>query len=291
MVSFLEVVAPVHSAISNASIEVMINCMFAQSVGNWSLSVVSDGPSDRVRSIVEKYDGVRYMEMSNAENDYGHTPRRVGLEASNGEWTLLTGIDNYYVPLMVETVAEYAALDQEVAVLAFDFLLDMKGEREAGEEYDRAMREYVPKPGSDLVVTPMFNGRIEEIRFGRDDDYLRVALDFVRRRKIEKGAGCDDIECIARVLVNAMTMAANGNDSEMVFRADRPYSGHVEVDLDRSGYVDIGAVVVRTDLARSVGYGWKHQSADFSYVQACLSEAKRRGMKSEIIRQTLYVHN
>ena len=45
-------------------------------------------------------------------------------------------------------------------------------------------------------------------------------------------------------------------------RALPPYSGHIDATLDESGRLDVGAVAVRTDVARRVGFGWRHHAAN-----------------------------
>ena len=74
-------------------------------------------------------------------------------------------------------------------------------------------------------------------------------------------------------------------------RALPPYSGHIDATLDESGRLDVGAVAVRTDVARRVGFGWRHHAADFSYVRAVLEELARVGLEALKLPQTLYVHN
>ena len=74
-------------------------------------------------------------------------------------------------------------------------------------------------------------------------------------------------------------------------RALPPYSGHIDATLDESGRLDVGAVAVRTDVARRVGFGWRHHAADFSYVRAVLEELARVGLVALKLPQTLYVHN
>ena len=74
-------------------------------------------------------------------------------------------------------------------------------------------------------------------------------------------------------------------------RALPPYSGHIDATLDESGRLDVGAVAVRTDVARRVGFGWRHHAADFSYVRAVLEELGRVGLEALKLPQTLYVHN
>lgn len=295
--SLLAVVAPVHQGISNASMDVMINCMLAQSVGNWSLLVVSDGPSARAASVVGRYAPdrrIQYLETANIARDHGHTPRRYGLFEARAEWILLTGIDNYYVPLMVETIER--AVAPTIGLMYFNFVLDMKGELQAGETYDRAVREYHKSPRLDdeVVITPLLNGKVEELAFRPDDDLRQRALDFVIDNNLRAGAGCDEPNCVADALVDAMRAALQDSDQPVAGgrpRALLPYTGHIDTDLHRQGLVDIGAVVVRTDVAQAVDFTWTHHAADFAYIQACLEEMQRRNLVPFKIPQTLYVHN
>ena len=50
-------------------------------------------------------------------------------------------------------------------------------------------------------------------------------------------------------------------------------------------------VAVRTDIARRVGFAWRHHAADFAYVQAVRAELARVGLAAAKVPQTLYVHN
>ena len=115
----------------NASIEVMINCFLAQSSDDWALTVVSDGPDDRASAVVGRYgstasEAVRFLHTDRAYADHGHTPRELGLHSFDSPWTVLSGVDNYYVPLFVETVTAAIAARPDVGLIYYDFLLDMK---------------------------------------------------------------------------------------------------------------------------------------------------------------------
>mmetsp|Transcript_8364 Transcript_8364/g.11651 ORF Transcript_8364/g.11651 Transcript_8364/m.11651 type:complete len:298 (+) Transcript_8364:19-912(+) len=293
---FLEVIAPVHWAISNASIHVMVNCMLAQSSNDWSLTIISDGFEARVEEILNRYgcDRIRYFSTEFPNNDHGHTPREIGLNASRGEWTVLSGIDNYYVPLFVETLKK--AEKKDIGLMYWDFLLDMKGELEAGIEYDRALREYEQKTQKQFVLRPIIDGQVIEIAFDPKNENLRqrAALE-VARLGLTKGGGCDDDLCIVNLLTNAMRQAAQTSSLLEIGggrpRALPPYSGHIDANLQISGQIDIGAFAVRTDIAKRVGFRWRHHAADFNYLQACLLQLNYLTLHHHKISQTLYVHN
>ena len=83
----------------------------------------------------------------------------LGLGLGESPWTVLTGVDNYYVPLFVETVVDKIRANPDAGLVYYDFLLDMKGELAAGAAYDAALVE--PRPskacGGGLGV---FGGRV-----------------------------------------------------------------------------------------------------------------------------------
>ncbi|KAJ1451626.1 hypothetical protein M885DRAFT_620638 [Pelagophyceae sp. CCMP2097] len=308
--ALVNLVAPVHAAIPDASIEVMINCMLVQSSDDWTLTVVSDGPDARVAAVVGKYTSprIRFLATDRPTFDHGHSPRELGLNASDAAWTVLSGIDNYYVPLFVETLAREIASHRAAGLIHFDFLLDMKGELEAGTEYQRAVDAYArdvtrarrDDDGETLSMRPLLDGRVEEILFRREDDFLAVAADFVARKQLHAGGGCDDAACVASLLEGAMRAHAADADADNsrrqsavgggAPRALPPYTGHIDSKIEM-GSLDVGAVAVRTDVARHVGFRWRHHAADFAYVQACVQELRRRSLDVHKIAQVLYVHN
>ncbi|CAH0367064.1 unnamed protein product [Pelagomonas calceolata] len=299
----LHVVAPVHAAITNASIEVMLNCFLAQTSRDWALTVVGDGYDARAAAVVGRYTDPRinYAATDRAYGDHGHTPRELGLGLGESPWTVLTGVDNYYVPLFVETVVEKIRANPNAGLVYYDFLLDMKGELAAGAAYDAALRAYGDAPAEEdpeaVVVRPLLDGRVAEIRFRRGDDVAAVARDFVAAEGLNSGGGCDDAACVADLLAGHMASEAarppgsGGAIGGGRPRALPPYSGHIDATLDESGRLDVGAVAVRTDVARRVGFGWRHHAADFSYVRAVLEELARVGLEALKLPQTLYVHN
>ena len=200
----LHVVAPVHAAITNASIEVMLNCFLAQTSRDWALTVVGDGYDARAAAVVGRYTDPRinYVATDRAYGDHGHTPRELGLGLGESPWTVLTGVDNYYVPLFVETVVDKIRANPNAGLVYYDFLLDMKGELAAGAAYDAALRAYGEGAVEDddpeaVVVRPLLDGRVAEIRFRRGDDVAAVARDFVAAEGLNSGGGCDDASCVA----------------------------------------------------------------------------------------------
>jgi len=198
----LHVVAPVHAAIANASIEVMLNCFLAQTSRDWALTVVGDGYDARAAAVVGRYTDPRinYVATDRAYGDHGHTPRELGLGLGDSPWTVLTGVDNYYVPLFVETVVDKIRANPHAGLVYYDFLLDMKGELAAGAAYDAALRAYdggvEEEDPEAVIVRPLLDGSVAEIRFRRGDDVAAVARDFVAAEGLNSGGGCDDAACV-----------------------------------------------------------------------------------------------
>ena len=203
--ALLQVIAPTHAAMPNASIEVMVNCFRAQTSGAWRLTIVSDGPDARAEAVVRRYareEALRFLATDRAYGDHGHTPREAGLSVGDSPWTVLTGVDNYYVPLFVETVVDKIRANPDAGLVYYDFLLDMKGELAAGAAYDAALRAYGEGAVEDddpeaVIVRPLLDGRVAEIRFRRGDDVAAVARDFVATEGLNSGGGCDDAACVA----------------------------------------------------------------------------------------------
>jgi len=177
----------------------------------------------------------------------------------------------------------------------------MKGELAAAAEYDAAVAAYgavapADDGGDEVVLRPLLDGRVAEIRWRRGDDVGAVARDFVAAAGLASGGGCDDAACVAALLADAMAAAAAEPGAAAAVgggrpRALAPYAGHVDAALDVSGMLDVGAVAVRTDVARRVGFGWRHHAADFAYVGAVRSALAAAGLAAHKVAQTLYVHN
>ena len=72
----------------------------------------------------EKYNNIKYIETDKRYNDWGQTPRSIGLKKSTGQWTLITGDDNYYVPIFIEKMKEEIEKNENVGFIYCDFVLD-----------------------------------------------------------------------------------------------------------------------------------------------------------------------
>jgi len=125
-------------------LDVMINCLLAQSSNNWSLTVISDGPEPETLEQMkkyEKYDNISYHQTYVRHNDWGHTPREYGMLQSDALFTIMTGFDNYYVPLFVEIFERH--FQDDVDFVYCDFVLD---HAQFGVKYDKYKNSQL-KPG------------------------------------------------------------------------------------------------------------------------------------------------
>ena len=83
----------------------VISSIFSQTSPNWKIHVVADGVYDGYQKVKDYYYGderIRFTELNGPHKDWGHTPRNYGLEHSTEEWVVMTGDDNYYMPVFVE---------------------------------------------------------------------------------------------------------------------------------------------------------------------------------------------
>jgi len=83
----------------------VISSIFAQTSSNWKIHVVADGMYDGYQKVKDYFTGderIKFTELDGPHKDWGHTPRNYGLEHSTEEWVVMTGDDNYYMPVFVE---------------------------------------------------------------------------------------------------------------------------------------------------------------------------------------------
>lgn len=91
-------------------IHILINSFLCQTVSNWKLLVIHDGPDKKMNEIVESYGtsnpSIEYLETEERYNDWGHSLRDIGIRRADTEFVLLTNDDNYYMPKFLECMFE-----------------------------------------------------------------------------------------------------------------------------------------------------------------------------------------
>jgi hypothetical protein len=70
---------------------------------------------------------------------------------------------------------------------------------------------------------------------------------------------------------------------------------HMEYNLHISqlaeNFIDIGAFVVRADVAKITGFNYDHFSADGKYAEECMQTCNRMSLKAVKINKPLFIHN
>lgn len=68
------------------------------------------------------------------------------------------------------------------------------------------------------------------------------------------------------------------------------YTDYGGSKLER-GFIDLSFAAVKSDIAKKIGYPWRHYDSDFDYLEACYKEVKRRKLKLVTLKETLSIHN
>jgi glycosyltransferase involved in cell wall biosynthesis len=83
-----------------------INSIFAQRNDKWKIHVIADNPPvgtlDKIIDFFKNDERIKFTILPERYNDWGHTPRNVGVKQCSEEWVIMTGEDNYYTPVFVD---------------------------------------------------------------------------------------------------------------------------------------------------------------------------------------------
>jgi glycosyltransferase involved in cell wall biosynthesis len=85
----------------------MLASLCAQTKNNWRGTVVIDDiNNDKIIEIIKSFDNpnLRYILTGKRYNDWGHTPREIGKQASDADYIIMTGDDNYYIPTLIDNI-------------------------------------------------------------------------------------------------------------------------------------------------------------------------------------------
>lgn len=86
----------------------MLASLVVQTSPNWIATVIVDD-IESTRNVYSS-DKIKLQFTGQRYNDWGHTPREIGKQASTADYIIMTGDDNYYVPTFVEEL-EKAAIE------------------------------------------------------------------------------------------------------------------------------------------------------------------------------------
>lgn len=89
-------------------------------------------------------------------------------------------------------------------------------------------------------------------------------------------------------------MLASVHRDEGIVYCDTIHS-HLAYDLHiselRENHIDIGAFMVRADIAKTVGFNHVHFSADGTYAEECLRYCQKRSINVIKVKKPLFIHN
>jgi hypothetical protein len=70
---------------------------------------------------------------------------------------------------------------------------------------------------------------------------------------------------------------------------------HCDYDYHHSelkeNHIDMGAFMVRADVAKSVGFNHDHFSADGTYAEECMRRCNIKSLRAVKVKKPLFVHN
>lgn len=96
---------------------VILLSLKAQTVDRWKVHVVADALYDGYQEVKDYFKNdprFKFSELNGPHKDWGHTARNYGLEHAEEEWVVMSGDDNYYVPVFVEIFLEEVKLRKDV---------------------------------------------------------------------------------------------------------------------------------------------------------------------------------
>jgi len=86
-------------------LKLILQSLMVQTNPNWKAHVIIDGMTNDYKHVKDMYQDeprVRFSHVEGPNKDYGHTARNYGLDNTTEDWVVMTGDDNYYVPVFVD---------------------------------------------------------------------------------------------------------------------------------------------------------------------------------------------
>ena len=108
----VEIIIPTHDR--PAALASMLASLIAQTDPDWGAHVVIDNlEGDHIIELVESFGDprIKWTKLKERYNDWGHTPREYGKQQSDADYIIMSGDDNYYVPILVEEIRK-ATIDK-----------------------------------------------------------------------------------------------------------------------------------------------------------------------------------
>jgi hypothetical protein len=92
---------------------------------NWRVHVIADGWFDSLEKVREFYsfeNRIRFSVIDGPNKDFGNTPRMYGRHTCSEDWMIMTGDDNYYLPIIVEEIL--STVNSDTQFVCWDTLLN-----------------------------------------------------------------------------------------------------------------------------------------------------------------------
>ena len=104
----IEIIAPTYDR--TLPLITLISSLENQTDEDWGLNIVVDGDCGVADSIAKLFGSSRVKVTYTGQryNDWGHTPREMGKQASEADYVVMTGDDCYYVPSFVSELRKAA---------------------------------------------------------------------------------------------------------------------------------------------------------------------------------------
>jgi glycosyltransferase involved in cell wall biosynthesis len=181
------IVAPTYNG--GTKLEVFINSFLSQTCDNYHITIVSDGPEpDTVKQLSKYFDypNFSYYSLEKRYNDFGHTPREFGLLQSNCKYTIMTGFDNYYVPIFIERFNEVDLKTSDAGFIFCDFVLDHIRE---GKRYNKYFNAEIKSSCIDIGCFATLTTIAKQIGFkfrsyAADWEFVEAAIPELKKQKL-----------------------------------------------------------------------------------------------------------
>lgn len=102
----IEFIIPTYNRTNH--LKTIVCSLLTQNDPNWIAHIVGDNVENNVLEEIHNFlnyindSRIRFTNLPERHNDWGHTPRNYGLDHAIGDWIVMTGEDNYYVPTFVK---------------------------------------------------------------------------------------------------------------------------------------------------------------------------------------------
>jgi glycosyltransferase involved in cell wall biosynthesis len=111
----IDFIIPTYNRIN--SLRSMLSSLIAQTNDSWRANVVIDDiDNNDIVTLINNLSckNIRYTITGKRYNDFGHTPREIGKQMSECQYIIMTGDDNYYVPVFVNEVINISGTNPSV---------------------------------------------------------------------------------------------------------------------------------------------------------------------------------